>query len=203
MSIETKPKKCKGTGRAKGSGCGEQVLRRKYGLCMSCYPTWLYKTPEGLELVEKHTLKATAPRREAKQALEDHKAEMKLSNLLINVRYVCHNYIKLRDKGQPCVSCGMPWNNTHQAGHWKKAELYSTLRYDERNIHNQCQGCNLMKDGNVQKYADRITLRISEEDKALVEQMAKDEKKNAHKWDREELNKIRAYYKQKIKDLKA
>ena len=59
-----------------------------------------------------------------------------------------------------------------------------------------------MKDGNVQQYADRITLRITEADKAKIEQMAKDEKKNSFKWDRVKLNETREYYKDKYNKLK-
>jgi len=202
MLISIKQKPCKGTGKAKGYGCNDKVLKRKYGLCMNCYPTWLFNSEEGKELVQKHTLKATAPRQKLQNALEEYKEERSLSWLLINTRTWCHKYIRLRDKGRDCVSCGHEWNPNHQAGHWKKAELYSTLKFDELNIHNQCMGCNLMKDGNVQQYADRITLRITEADKAKIEQMAKDEKKNSFKWDRIKLNETREYYKDKYNKLK-
>ncbi len=94
-----------------------------------------------------------------------------------------------------------PWTPDFQAGHWKKAELYSLLKFDERNIHGQCPRCNLFLDGNVQKYGDNIATRITEDGKQEVEQIALMEKQTPFKWDRIELNRIRDYYKQKMKEL--
>ena len=136
------------------------------------------------------------------ELIKEKKAKNTLETLKKSIMNVCHKYIRLRDEGKPCVSCGQPWNSNHQAGHWKKASDYSNLKYNEFNIFNQCQGCNLMKDGNVQKYGDRITLRISKEQKQEIEQLAADYKKDGFKWDRLELIKIREYYNSKIKELK-
>lgn len=197
--IEPKKKPCKGTGKAKESGCGQITIRRKYGLCMTCYPKWLYSTPEGKKMVERLTIKATEPSRELQKAFKEKKDRNKLQYLLMNTMIVCHKYIRERDKGKPCVSCGQLWGKDHQAGHWKKAELYSTLKFFENNIHNQCQGCNLMKDGNVQRYADRITMRITEQEKQEIEQMCIDERQSNFKWDRQELEELRTYYNEKYK----
>ena len=172
-----------------------------YGFDCGCYANWLYNSKEGKEMIEKATLKATAPRKDLEKAITHKKENDSLEHLKINVRYACHNYIKERDKGKPCVSCGEPWSKYHQAGHWKKAELYSTLKYNELNIHNQCKGCNLFNDGNVQKYSDRIHLRITREEKAELERLAELEKQGVHKWDREQLKETRNYYKLKLKNL--
>ena len=141
-------------------------------------------------------------RQKIREAITQKKEKSSLGWLKINVRTVCHDYIKLRDKGKPCVSCGQPWSEEHQAGHWKKAELYSTLKYNEFNIHNQCPGCNLYKDGNVQNYSDRIHIRIGHDKKSELEELAAQEKRTYFKWDRIELKEIRDYYKDKIKQLK-
>lgn len=201
--IKPKEKPCKGTGQAKGYGCGKPTIHRVYGLGkMCCYSDWLLNSENGKIKLEKSIIKAQKPRKELEQAREDKKQRKSLGWLLINTRTVCHEYIKLRDKGKPCVSCGQPWGDKHQAGHWKKAELYSLLKFDERNIHNQCEGCNIHKDGNVQQYGDRIHLRIGAEGKKELERIASLEKQTDHKWCRTELNKIRDYFKLKIKELK-
>lgn len=202
---ELKTKPCKGTGKAINHGCGKQVIQkyRVFGLGRECkcYQNWLLNSPEGLAKVERNTLKATKPRRDLQTYKDERKSESTISNLLINVRYVCHNYIKERDKGKPCVSCGQPWHVDHQAGHWKKAETYSVLRFNEHNIHNQCKGCNLMKDGNVQMYGVEITRRITEEQKQEVERIAAESKKGHHKWSKPELIEIREYYKRELEKL--
>ena len=201
--IQPKKKSCKGSGKAKDfNGCGQDVFKRVYGLCQSCYAKWLYNTPEGLEKLSKATLKVKQPKLDLAKAKAEKAKKNTLQSLLINVRTVCHEYIRLRDKGKPCVSCGQSWSSDHQAGHWKKAELYPSLKFDERNIHNQCQGCNLFNDGNVQKYSDNIHTRITQAGKEELERIAADEKKISFKWDREKLNAVREYYRMKIKQLK-
>lgn len=201
--MKAKKKKCKGLGVAKDHGCMEEVFKRTLGLCENCYPAWLLNTPEGKERLEKHTLKAKEPRMQIEKARAEKKDRTSLQYLKNSVMTWCHRYIKERDKGKPCVSCGQPWSSDHQAGHWKKASDYSTLKFWEFNIHNQCQGCNLMRDGNVQKYGDRITKRISPDQKKEIERMCQEEKQTDFKWDREELNDLRDYYKEKFHLQKA
>lgn len=164
-------------------------------------------------LIEKQTKKALANlekqkeqdrkwKEELQQAKKAKKENTSLSYLKINVRTVCHDYIKLRDKGKPCVSCNRPWDSSFQAGHLYKAELYSMLKYDERNIAGQCQNCNLYKDGNESSYHLNILSRISQEDYDEIKRIASEEKRTNFKWDRQELNRIRDYYKEKSKEIK-
>ena len=204
-------KHCKGTGKALGHGCGKLVkvemygkANRKFGLGLSCkcYNKWLMETDEGKALIERTTLKVTAPSRSLEEYKHQRKCETSLSYLKNRVMTLCHNYVKLRDKGKPCVSCGHPWRSDNQAGHWFKASDFSNLKYWEFNIHNQCIKCNIGKDGNVQEYGNRILLRVTQEQKDEMEQMARDYKKDGFKWSRIELNKIREYYKEKIKDFR-
>ncbi len=206
-----KRKICKGNGRAKGHGCGKLVdvekygkSNRKYGLGINdckCYSTWLLTTDEGKAQLERETIKAKQPRIELEKARQEIKGEQSLSWLKINIRTVCHDYIKLRDKGLPCVSCGSPWTSDHQAGHLYKAELFSMLKYDERNIHNQCKKCNIFDNGNESMYHAAILSRISIDDYDELKRIASQEKQTNFKWDRQELEKIRNYYKLKIKQL--
>ena len=88
------------------------------------------------------------------------------------------------------------------AGHYKKAEIYSNLKYWEYNINGQCIKCNINEDGNVTEYGHRLPDRIGKDKAQEVEQMAKDFKKMNWKWDREELKKIKKSYQYKIKQLK-
>ena len=76
-------KKCKGSGKAKGHGCGKMVKAkfRKYGLGMECkcYHKWLLNTDVGQSIVAQTTLRATKNRR----SLEDAKAESKNKRLIV------------------------------------------------------------------------------------------------------------------------
>ena len=198
-------KECKGLGKALGYGCGElvDVRFRKYGIgTKCCYANWLYSSEEGKAMIEKATLKATAPRKELEKATKTHKDSIGLTTLIKGVVKVCHEYIRLRDKFKPCVSCGTSWNSDFQAGHFKKAELFTTIKLHEHNINGQCQQCNLRKDGNEAEYSIRLPKRIGEENYKELVRLAELDHSSGFKWDREELKKIRKYYQTKLKQLK-
>lgn len=201
--MNTKPKPCNGTGKAKGYGCGSIELVRTYGLGYSCgcYPKWLYSTKEGQAKVKRATLSATKDSRELKEEEQRLKDEKSLSYLLINTRTVCHNYIRKRDKGKPCISCGAKWRPNFQAGHFYKAELYSTLKFHEDNIHGQCPKCNIREEGNLSPYSVNLPERIGKDAFDSLNALAAKEKQTNHKWDKEELNKIREKYKKLLKSL--
>jgi len=202
-SIKVKEKKCKGSAKAFGfEACGKMTLYRNYGLCSSCYSSWLRNTPEGIEKVVKMTIKVSKTRTDLEVLEKEEKENRSLSYLLTNTKNACHEYIRERDKGKECVSCGCVWNSDFQAGHWKKAELFSSLKFNENNIFGQCRRCNLFEDGNVQIYGTRIHFRIGVDGKEEIERLAILDKKINFKWDRQTLIETRNYYKQKLKELK-
>lgn len=207
--IKTKAKKCKGSGIAKGYGCGRVVDHRIYGLCtqFKCYYTWLLESEAGKQKRERATIQVvskSAKRREMMERAAKERSERKsIVYLLENVRTACHQYIKLRDKGKPCISCGALWDSTHQAGHFYKAELYSSLKFHEHNIHSQCQKCNIHKEGNESPYRVALIEKFGPEYVKALDGLATMERQSSHfKWDREDLQALRVYYKRKIKELK-
>ena len=57
---------------------------------------------------------------------------------------VFNAYIRARDKDKPCVSCGViVKENMAHASHFKPANTYSYLRFDEDNVHKSCSKCNV------------------------------------------------------------
>lgn len=196
-----KEKKCQGNGKAIGFGCGELVPVQKYGksnrvyglgLSCGCYPKWLYSSKEGLEIVNKATLKATEPRRKFKEFKEEHKEAKSLPSLILNTVFSVHQFIKERDKGKPCISCGKPWHKSFQAGHYFKAELYSHLKFHYLNIHGQCAYCNTRLEGNLGEYSKRLPDRIGEESFRHLVFLSEGSKKDSwFKWNREALKQIK------------
>src|SRR5690606_12394957 len=141
--IQTKSKPCKGNGIAKGYGCGKPTLHRVYGLGkMCCYSDWLLNSEQGKIKLQKSILKASKPRLDFEKASRAEKEQNTLKNLLTNIRMQLHAYIRNRDKGKNCISCGVIWNDKFEAGHFYKAELYSNLKFDKYNINGQCFRCN-------------------------------------------------------------
>lgn len=201
--IKIKPKKCKGTGVAGGHGCGKETIHRTHGLGMSCcYANWLLNSEKGREKLNRATIKVTKPRMDLEKAETEKKDRTKLSYLLTNVKNTCHEYVRTRDKGKNCISCNTLWNSDFQAGHFFKAELFSTLKFDEYNINGQCRGCNLFSDGNESGYRVGILNRFGKEILDYLDELAQLEKQKTHQWSREQLEFIRQEYKEKLKSLK-
>lgn len=201
--ITPKDKPCKGIGPAKGHGCGRLTMHRVHGLGkMCCYPDWLLNTPEGKAKMERAIINATAPRREFEKVKKEHKNRTRITEVLESVRSVFHEYVRTRDEGKPCISCGTPWKSDFDAGHFYKAELFSSLRFNQYNVHGQCIHCNRRLEGNLNMYEINLPNRIGTEEFEKLKKLARDDKKNyGFKWDREELKKIRAYYRTKMKEL--
>lgn len=201
--INPKPKKCKGTGLAKGNGCGTEVLHRKYGLGLyCCYNKWLLNTPEGKEQLQKMTLKAAQPRISLEKAIKDSKHKSKIQAHLVNTKEIVHEMIRLRDKGKPCISCGCQWNSDFQAGHCFAVNNYRSIRFNFDNISGQCEYCNLFLDGNVPEYILSLPNRIGVAKFDELKSLARRDKKFIKKWSRDELAEIREKARQIIKQLK-
>lgn len=206
MSIKPKEKPCKGIDTAKGLGCGKPTIHRKKGLGLmcGCWADFLLNTDAGKLILNAATLKASKPRLEEeknKQELAEaekfKKDRQKLSYLLINVRNICHAYIRKRDQFKPCISCGVPYNTNFQAGHFYKAEKFSNLKFNETNIHGQCEQCNLYKDGNESGYRSGLIQRYGLQYVNEIDKQASSYKQNSFHWERDHLEEIRRYYKSK------
>ena len=88
--------------------------------------------------------------------LEEMKA---LPQLTKECQQVFNKFIRLRDWGQPCISCGTPHTgaaNSFDAGHYRSVGSSPELRFEPLNVHKQCAPCNNHKSGNVVEY--RISL---------------------------------------------
>jgi Bacteriophage Lambda NinG protein len=198
-------KPCKGTTQqTAGFGCNLPNKERKFGLGISCkcYINWLLNSEKGNEYLNRVTLKITAPRVNMEKAIIDRAENIKLGHLLINVRNICHDYIRTRDNDLNCISCNIPYRFDFQAGHFYKAELISSLKFDEKNINGQCVKCNLRKEGNESGYRIGIIDRFGQERLTELDNMANLYKQNNFTWNRVQLEETRKYYQRKLKDLK-
>ena len=109
-----------------------------------------------------------------------------------------NKFIRLRDKGQPCIACGAVWKPSFQASHFIPQGRSSLLRFDERNIHSGCIRCNLfVGGGNIHGYRPRLVEKIGEQEVQWLEE-------NQHrikKWEISELKELIKVYRAKIKEL--
>ena len=81
----------------------------------------------------------------------------------------CNTYIRARDQGKPCISCGSHFAGKFDAGHFRAVGSHPELRFDEENIHGQCVACNQHQSGNLIEYRKGLLDRIGEDRLARLE----------------------------------
>lgn len=115
------------------------------------------------------------------------------------LQVVFNTYIRLRDEGKPCISCGCSLANRKvDASHFYSVGAYPNLRVNEDNAHSSCIPCNQHKSGNIIEYMRRLPLRIGQERFEALNKA----RNVPRKYSIPELKELIEYYKTKIKDLK-
>jgi hypothetical protein len=155
--FKAKLKKCRGTGKALGFGCGElytPTSSMHKGLCNKCYPKWLYSTPAGKDCIEKSTLKAKKViHTEQIKKSRTEKKEI-ISNDEYRERYVqpiINEIARLIDYGQPCIATGL-YSGKMNGGHYHSVGSNRTLALNLHNIHIQGYHSNSWKGGDNMNY---------------------------------------------------
>ena len=131
----------------------------------------------------------------AKMAAMRHRLET-IPELTKKAQAAFNRYIRLRDRGMPCISCGAPWKENFQACHYVPAGRSNKLRFDEDNVHGGCVRCNLYESGNLRGYRIGLIGRIGVE---RVEQLETDHE--VRKWAKEELRELAAEYRRKAREI--
>lgn len=106
-------------------------------------------------------------------------------------------YIRFRDEGDPCISCG-----TYDAPEWHAGHMYTVkarpdIRYHEDNVHLQCPSCNTFQGGLVGEYKKRVVSKIGQERMDALVYV-----NPAFKKTREHYQQVEATYKAKLVALK-
>jgi hypothetical protein len=178
MEKKIKPKKCK--------NCKElfQVVQfnQKYCFAPECLKVWVYEA----------NLKDWNKRKPIlKKSIET------VTKVAIDVQKVFNSFIRLRDQGENCITCKKPCLKEN-AGHYFNSNNHWNVRFDERNVHLQCEYCNTHLHGNPIPYEINLKNKIGHENYVLLCQ-------DAHKvrnFTINELYEIKAKYELKIKTLK-
>lgn len=140
--------------------------------------------------------KAYKQRQERKESRARIESVQPLSYYHKKAQSAFNGFIRARDAGQPCISCGRNTGAKMNAGHYRTVGASKETRYDENNCHLQCEHCNSYLSGNIGEYRPRLIEKIGQEafDKLMGPHPAK-------KWTREELEFLAAEYRQKTRDL--
>ena len=79
-----------------------------------------------------------------------------------------NRYIRIRDEGKPCVSCGSPLigksnyltGSAIDASHYRSRGAASQLKFNVFNVHSACTRCNRQLSGNAVEYRIHLIERI-------------------------------------------
>lgn len=147
----------------------------------------------------KEEIEAEKAAKEERKRLKQRKEELRpLKWYEDKAQAVFNKFIRLRDKGLPCISCGKPDNGQHQrhASHYRSRGGCSFLRFDENNCHASCMQCNSHMSGNIINYTPALIEKVGIDEFNRIEAAPK-----SRKWTREELQGIESKYKDKCKEL--
>ena len=135
-----------------------------------------------------------------KKTKEKMKNDLETVQELIKATQIIFNkYIRLRDKGQVCISCQRKLKEGNvDAGHMWSAGGHSNLRFNEFNVNAQCsRPCNKDKAGDINNYRLGFVERYGIEKLNEIDAVAKIERK----FSKEELKELMQVYKNKIKEI--
>lgn len=99
-------------------------------------------------------------RRSIREALE--KAKTRGAHLK-ELQAAFNQWIRLRDAGQPCISCGRHHPGQLHAGHYRSVGSEPALRFEPDNVHLQCAPCNTHLSGNLISYRVNLIKKIGAE----------------------------------------
>ena len=92
----------------------------------------------------KEAAKDRAETRKRKEALRSNGERKAAAQKSLN-RWIVH----VRDKAQPCISCGRFHQGVYHAGHYRSRGSAPHLALDPANLAKQCAPCNLYLHGNL------------------------------------------------------
>ncbi|WP_106804554.1 recombination protein NinG [Pseudomonas sp. S5D5] len=189
MTIERKPAKPK---KCRVAACGASFVPSRMGQAV-CSPACAMidaprhepKARKALAEIGRKELRA------AKVKIKTRAQHMKEAQAAFNA------WIRERDIGLPCVSCGRHHNGQWHAGHYRTVGGNPELRFEPLNVWRQCAPCNNHKSGDIVNYRLELVRRIGADKVDWLE--------GPHEAKRhtiEQLQAIKAKYRAMIRELK-
>ena len=136
--------------------------------------------------------KAAAKHRERRMEVKPLSYWMKRAQAAFNA------WVRERDAGQPCISCGRHHQGQYHAGHYRPSGSNPELRFEPDNCHLQCAPCNSHLSGNLTAYRPALIAKIG---LARVEWLEGPHEPKRYR--KEDYQAIEAEYKEKLKVLRA
>lgn len=201
---QPKPKKCQ------NAECGKEFVPRYRStekVCSNACALAVGRADQSIQAKARKSLdqlerKELGKRREKLKSRQDHLREAQAA---------FNEFIRLRDKDEPCICCGSfgadeDWlvGGKWDAGHFLSRGAYPELRFDEDNCHKQLKSCNAgsskyAKKGRTvsQGYRDRLIGKIG-----LERVLRLEGPHDPRKYPIEELKTIKAHYRALVREMK-
>lgn len=139
---------------------------------------------------------ATQTKRKYRKALKQYNMN-DIPVLKRKAQEIFNKFIRLRDRKEPCISCGHDFNGENprqmHCGHYRPQGGNSLWRYEEKNCHAQCSICNNHLSGNLVPYRENLIKKIGLEEVVILE-----DTNTIKRWTKEELQEIIKIYKEKV-----
>lgn len=182
-----KPKKCR------VASCGASFAPVRLGQAVCSPACAVLDAPKNLDRARKSL--AQVERREIKVRKEKLKSR---ADHLKDTQQAFNAWIRARDAGQPCISCGTTADVQYCAGHYRTTAAAPELRFEPLNVNLQCnRNCNMGKSGNLLGYRPGLIKKIGIEAVEWLEGPHE-----AKKYTVEELKAMTAEYRAKTRELK-
>ena len=194
---------------------------RKCKYCLRYHPAdsgvklpagWFCTMDHAIEFARERAAKA-AQRQAAKRMVANGKAEKaaraELRKRKADVKPIGYwmrraqaefnRFIRARDAGQPCISCGHPDDGSRQrhASHYRSVGGNPSERFNELNVWASCSICNSHLSGNLTAFRGALVGKVGIE---VVEALEGPHEPKRYR--REDYQAIEAEYKAKLKEIK-
>ncbi|EPN7096540.1 recombination protein NinG [Enterobacter hormaechei] len=198
--------------RRKCKVCGEYFVPKFHDIRIRwCCPE--HGAILAMEEREKEKVKAAAKRiKEQKEAEKAGRKRRKVKRESLKsksqwdkeAQSAFNRYIRVRDEGKPCVSCGNPLigksnyltGSAIDASHYRSRGAASHLKFNVFNVHSACTRCNRQLSGNAVEYRIRLIERIGLE---RVERLESDNE--SRRFDIPYLQRIKSIFTRKARAL--
>ena len=149
--------------------------------------------------IDRH--KETIRRRELLEFREKNKP---ISKLKAEAQSIFNKYVRARDSGLPCISCGRVMNGAGfyakasdiDASHYRSRGAAPQLSFNLHNVHSACTVCNRQLSGNIVAYRSGLIKKIGEE-----KVLALESNNVTKKFDREYLERIKRIFRKKVRKI--
>lgn len=110
-----------------------------------------------------------------------------------------HEFIRLRDKDNGCISCVT--GGVHNAGHFRSvgSSPQASMAFDEKNVNGQCVRCNYTLGGNPDGYKKGLVRKYGPK---ILEEIEIKKSMRQNPWTKFEYETMIKHYQEKVKEIK-